>query len=66
MNADNDAITIVSLDGETRHVVTDDPDLYNILVSDYKFNAGDITKATQIETSSFAVIHQIDGVLKYE
>ena len=66
VNADNDAVTIVSLDGETRHVVTDDPDLYNILVSDYKFNAGDITKATQIETSSFAVIHQIDGVLKYE
>ena len=66
VNADNDAITIVSLDGETRHVVTNDPDLYNILVSDYKFNAGDITKATQIETSSFAVIHQIDGVLKYE
>ena len=56
--------------------------LYNIMTRDYLFNDGkpgvsmnsetqtseetDITKCEQIETSSFAVIHALDGVLLYD
>ena len=49
--------------------------LYNIMTRDYLFNDGasgasendlDIMKCKQIETSSFAVIHGIDGVLLYD
>lgn len=38
----------------------------NIMARDYKFNNSDIQKATAIETSSWAVIHQIDDVLIYD
>lgn len=40
--------------------------LYNIMARDYKFNNADIQKASLIETSSWAVIHQIDDVLLYD
>ncbi len=39
---------------------------YNIMARDYKFNNPDREKATLIETSSWAVIHQIDNVLLYD
>ena len=41
-------------------------DLYNISTRDYIVNNADITKATKIESSSRAVVHLIDNVLKYE
>ena len=65
VNCDNNEITVTDAKGNVRHVVTDDPSLYNIMTRDYLFNTSDIRSATQIETSSFAVIHQIDGVLRY-
>jgi uncharacterized surface protein with fasciclin (FAS1) repeats len=40
--------------------------LYNIMAREYKFNNKDKTKATEIETSSYAVIHEIDKVLLYD
>jgi uncharacterized surface protein with fasciclin (FAS1) repeats len=40
--------------------------LYNIMTRDYTFMGADPEAATTIETSSFAVIHQIDNVLYYE
>jgi hypothetical protein len=46
--------------------VVKDNGLFNIMARDYKFNGGDPTTVTSIETSSFAVIHQIDGVLYYD
>jgi uncharacterized surface protein with fasciclin (FAS1) repeats len=46
--------------------VIKDNNLYNMMARDYKFNTNDIEKATLIETSSFAVIHQIDNVLLYQ
>jgi uncharacterized surface protein with fasciclin (FAS1) repeats len=52
--------------GGTANVITSDPKLYNIMARDYKFNTRDIAGATQIETSSFAVIHQIDELLDYQ
>ena len=47
------------------HVKTD-RGLYNIMSRDFKFNLGDITKVTSIETSSYAVIHEVDNVLLYD
>lgn len=66
VTCDNRAITVTDAHGTTHHVLTDDPTLYNIMTRDYLFNTSDIRSATQIETSSFAVIHQIDGVLRYK
>jgi uncharacterized surface protein with fasciclin (FAS1) repeats len=40
--------------------------LYNIMARDYTFQGADPQQAASIETSSFAVIHQIDEVLYYE
>jgi uncharacterized surface protein with fasciclin (FAS1) repeats len=40
--------------------------LYNLPARDIVVNNGDLTRATMIETSSWAVIHQIDKVLWFE
>ena len=45
------------------NVLTDNPDLYNIMAREYLFNTNDPTKATMIETTSSAVIHLIDKPL---
>ena len=66
VRCDNEHITVTDARGNVRHVVTTDPNLYNIMTRDYLFNTKDIRTATQIETSSFAVVHQIDGVLYYK
>jgi len=51
--------------GTTANVITDGG-LYNLMARDYLFNAKTIQTATKIETSSFAVVHQIDGVLDFQ
>jgi uncharacterized surface protein with fasciclin (FAS1) repeats len=51
--------------GKEASVVTSDV-LYNIMVRDYKFNAGNVTNNSSIVTSSFAVIHQINTVLDFQ
>ncbi|MBQ0088710.1 MAG: hypothetical protein KBT27_05210 [Prevotellaceae bacterium] len=54
-------LQVADNDGNTCHVI---PSRCNILTRDYVFNkAGE--SATQIETSSSAVLHQIDGVLNF-
>lgn len=40
--------------------------LYNVMTRDYIVNSANLTTATQIESSSRAVIHLIDNVLRYE
>jgi uncharacterized surface protein with fasciclin (FAS1) repeats len=52
--------------GKTAFVKTDNPQLYNVMARDYKFNGKDIQRATEIATSSYAVIHQINTILKYQ
>ncbi|MCQ2064871.1 MAG: hypothetical protein MJY66_03320 [Bacteroidaceae bacterium] len=37
--------------------------LYNIMCREYEYNNANASSATQIETSSYVVIHQIDGPL---
>ena len=60
-----DNLTLTTANGGTAHVVKDKK-LYNIMARDYKFNSPDPKSATQIETSSYAVIHQIDNVLYFQ
>ena len=61
----NDGISVTDGTGETCHVVKKEG-LYNIMAREYQYNSSDATRATQLYTSSFAVIHQIDGTLMYK
>lgn len=61
----NDGITITDGRGNTRHVVTTGG-LCNLMAREYQYDAGDATRANHLYTSSFAVVHQIDGVLQYK
>ena len=61
----NDGITIQDGVGNTRQVVTS-AGLYNIMAREYQYDSRDATSANNLYTSSFAVIHQIDGVLQYK
>lgn len=63
-SVDNDGLTITDGTGATHKVVTSG-NLYNLMAREYQYDSGDPTRANTIYTSSFAVIHQIDGVLKY-
>ncbi|GHV10208.1 hypothetical protein FACS1894162_3140 [Bacteroidia bacterium] len=46
------------------NVVTTNPACYNLMTRDYQFITG--TPPTNLSTSSYAVVHQIDGVLRYK
>lgn len=61
----NDGITITDGRGNTRHVVTTGG-LCNLMAREYQYDAGDATRANHLYTSSFAVVHQIDGALQYK
>lgn len=61
----NGAITVADLDGHVRNVVTAGGK-YNLLARDANFNASPQSTACRtIESSSYAVVHQIDGVLNF-
>ena len=47
----------------TRHVVTSNPQLFNLVAREFQYNTSDRTNANAIETSSSAVIHLIDKPL---
>ncbi|MDR0732478.1 MAG: hypothetical protein LBF08_00225 [Dysgonamonadaceae bacterium] len=52
--------------GKKANVITSNG-LYNMMTRDYKFTSGAIvTNNSQIVTSSYAVVHQIDGVLDFK
>lgn len=61
----NDGITIVDGSGAT-HKVLKNNNLYNLMAREYQYDTGDPSRAQQIYTSSYAVIHQIDGALQYK
>jgi uncharacterized surface protein with fasciclin (FAS1) repeats len=65
VQGDGNSLTLTTAAGETAHVLKGD-NKYNIMARDYKFNNADPTRANRIETSSFAVIHQVDKVLNYK
>ena len=62
-NSGNKQLTVTDHVGNTRHLSTDEA-RYNILTRDLQFDKAGASAST-IETSSFAVLHQIDGVLNY-
>lgn len=56
----------VGTDGDEAHVVTSNPDNYNVLTRDYIVSGTDRKTAGNILASSRAVIHLIDHVLDYQ
>ncbi len=66
VNCSNDGITFTDAKGNVRKVLTSNSNLYNQMAREYQYNTGDATKATEIYTSSYAVVHQIDGALRYK
>jgi uncharacterized surface protein with fasciclin (FAS1) repeats len=65
LNGSGNNLRLTTASGGTANVITNGG-LYNIIARDYKFNNKLVTAATQISTSSYAVIHQIDEILKYQ
>lgn len=61
----NDGIQVTDGNGNSCNVVKT-PGLYNIMAREYQFDAPDAAQATNIYTSSFAVVHLIDGALMYK
>ncbi len=61
----NDGIDITDGTGHTCHVVKT-AGLYNLMGREYQYDSGDATRASNLYTSSFAVVHQIDGALMYK
>ena len=59
----NDGINVTDHAGNTRHVVTSNPQLYNLVAREFQYDSTDATRANNIETSSSAVIHLIDKPL---
>ncbi len=64
-SVDNSGITLIDGAGATRNVVKKDG-LYNLMAREYQYDAADAGQAKTIYTSSFAVIHLIDGALQYK
>jgi hypothetical protein len=50
----------------THHVITTNPELYNLQAREYIYQGKDAASATMLETSSSAVIHLIDRPLLLE
>ena len=50
----------------THHVITDNPELYNLQAREYIYQGKDAASASMLETSSSAVIHLIDRPLLIE
>lgn len=65
VEGDNDGLQIIDKAQNVRHVVKKDG-LYNLMAREYQYDAADVQSASTLYTSSYAVIHQIDGVLDWE
>ena len=59
------SISLKTATGGTAHVVTSGG-LYNLMARDIIVNNKDRNAATEIASSSYAVIHQVDQVLNFE
>ncbi len=64
VNYDNSGITIVDESG-TKHSVQTAGGLYNLMAREFQYDSGSAPSAQNIYTSSYAVVHQIDGVLDF-
>ncbi len=59
----DDAVTLRDAAGNSRRVMTSDSRLYNLMAREYQYNSANASNISEIETSSSAVIHLIDGPL---
>lgn len=55
-----ESLTVTDMLGNPRHVLTDNPELYNIAVREYQLSS------SSLSTSAFAVVHLIDGPLFFK
>lgn len=62
---DNTGLQVKDRVGNIRHVVTGGG-LYNLMAREYQYDSASETDASTIYTSSYAVVHQIDGVLMWK
>ena len=58
-------LTVKDNAGNTRHVLTTDRGLYNVMAREYQYQDKDARNANNLETTSSAVIHLIDQPLFY-
>jgi uncharacterized surface protein with fasciclin (FAS1) repeats len=65
LSGGNHSLNIKTGSGETAHVLTSGGK-YNIMARDFKFNTASPATATQIITSSYIVIHQVDKCLYFQ
>lgn len=63
---DANSITLTDNAGNTRHVLTTDKSLYNIMAREYLLSSESRKDADNVEYSASAVVHLIDGVLEYK
>lgn len=63
--ASNSGMTVTDAVGNVRHVQTANG-LYNLMAREYQFDSNDVEAGAPVRTSSYAVVHQIDGPLLYE
>lgn len=61
----SETLTVKDVKGNIANVLKQD-NSYNLMTRDILMNSGDLNTATQIVTSSFAVVHLIDKVLRFE
>ena len=61
----NSGLTVTDEMGNVRKVKTE-TGLYNLMAREYQFDNASIENAGSIRTSSYAVVHLIDGPLKYK
>ena len=60
---DENGISLIDHAGNHRRVVTSNPNLYNLMAREFLYTESDAARATNIETSSSAVVHLIDEPL---
>ena len=66
VNCSNDGLTVTDDCGYTRKVMTGNPKLYNRIAREWIYEESDATRASEIYTTSNAVVHLIDGVLRHK
>jgi uncharacterized surface protein with fasciclin (FAS1) repeats len=66
VSSDGSNLNLLTANGGNASVDTTKPGNFNVMARDYKLNTSDATKVQSISTSSYAVIHQINTILKYE
>ena len=65
VEGDDSHLTVKDAAGNKRNVLKNGG-LYNLMAREYQYNTADVASASEIYTTSYAVVHQIDGPLMWE